>query len=129
MQSLTLSLVALLVVGSAIPSAAQGRNARPPRDVDRTGAPAPVVFAPHDVDLIRGHYRLHAQPAPPALQKKLTRGGTLPPGWEKKLERFPASLERDLVVLPPGHARGVIDGHAVIYNPVTNAILDTAPLF
>jgi hypothetical protein len=127
MKALTLSLAALLVFGVAMPSAAQGR-AKSPRE-ERAGGPIAVLFVPHDVELIRTHYRVQTRELPPALEKKLVRGGTLPPGWEKKLERFPATLERDLVVLPPGHARGVIDGNAVIYSPATHAILDIVSLF
>jgi hypothetical protein len=128
MNSLTLSLAGLLVFGVAMPSAAQGR-AKAPREQERAGGPVAVLFVPHDVELIRTHYRVQSRDLPPGLQKKLARGGTLPSGWEKKLERFPANLERDLVVLPPGHARGVIDGHAVIYSPATHAILDIVTLF
>jgi hypothetical protein len=33
------------------------------------------------------------------------------------------------VELPTGYQRGVIDGHAVIYNPRTQVIVDLALLF
>ena len=61
-------------------------------------------------------------------QKKLRQTGQLPPGWQRKLEPFPVVVERDLVVLPTGYQRGVIDGHAVIYNPRTQVIVDLALL-
>ena len=96
------------------------------------GAPAArgnVVFATRDVTAIRAHYGSRYKNLPPGLQKKLARGGSLPPGWEKKIEPLPAALERNLLVLPQGYKRGVMDGHAVIYDPITHAIMDIASLF
>jgi hypothetical protein len=34
-----------------------------------------------------------------------------------------------LAPLPRGYGRGVIDGHAVIYNTRTNLVVDVAALF
>ena len=45
------------------------------------------------------------------------------------MEPFPVAVERQLVVLPAGYSRGVVDGHAVIYNPRTQVIFDVAVLF
>jgi hypothetical protein len=136
MKSLVLALVTFLVLGASLASADQGRSPKQGdrresrvHAFDRSFTPAMIVFAPHDIELIRTHYSSRYRDLPPGLQKKLARGGSLPPGWEKKLERFPAMLERELVVLPPDHARGVMDGHAVIYNPITHAILDIVSLF
>lgn len=55
--------------------------------------------------------------------------GELPPGWKKKFEPFPVALERQLTMLPSSYRRGVIDGHAVIYNSRTHVIVDVAVLF
>lgn len=88
-----------------------------------------VSFSTGEVRLIREHYAPRYRNLPPGLQKKLARTGKLPPGWQKKLEPFPVVLERRLVVLPTGYARGVLDGHAVIYNPRTQIIVDIAALF
>ena len=107
----------------------EGRGAASARGGDRGAARGNVVFASREVDAIRSHYHGRYKTLPPGLQKKLARGGSLPPGWEKKMEPFPAALERGLVVLPAGYKRGVIDGHAVIYNPITRAIMDIAALF
>ena len=127
MKPLAFVLVALFGFAVTV-TAQQGRG---PKSDARGGSRADVhiAFTPHDITLIRTHYESQYRNLPPGLQKKLARGGSLPPGWEKKLERFPASLERDLVVLPTGHARGVMDGHAVIDNPITHAILDIVSLF
>jgi hypothetical protein len=132
-------LLYLLIAGAAsvgTASADQGRGQAKNRgDVvvrSATSAPAisvSVVFAPRDITVIRTHYASRYRNLPPGLQKKLARGGTLPPGWQKKMEPFPPALDRDLVVLPGGYRRGVIEGHAVIYHPITHAILDIASLF
>ena len=131
---LYLSIAGVIGVGAA--SADQGRGQAKSRgDVvvaSRTSAPAvsvSIVFAPQELAVIRTHYASRYRNLPPGLQKKLARGGTLPPGWQKKMEPFPAALERDLIILPGGHRRGVIEGHAVIYHPITHAILDIASLF
>jgi hypothetical protein len=140
MNTLTGLLVASLALGMML-AADQGRgaSARDQRNDDRGGAAdraadrsatqVTLVFSPGDLRLIRAHYESRYRSLPPGLQKKLARGGTLPPGWDKKMEAFPAALERDLVVLPGGHRRGVMDGHAVIYHPITHAILDIVSLF
>lgn len=88
-----------------------------------------VVFLPREVSVIREHYAPRYRNLPPGLQKKLARTGQLPPGWRKKMEPFPVAMERQLVALPNGYRRGVIDGHAVIYNPRTQVIVDLAVLF
>jgi hypothetical protein len=84
-------------------------------DARHASAELHVVFTSRDVGIIRQHY------AP--------RYRRLPPGWQKKLEPFPVVVERELVVLPSGYRRGVLDGHAVIYNPRTQVIVDVAVLF
>jgi hypothetical protein len=94
-----------------------------------SGGQVSIVFSPRDITLIRTHYEPRYRNLPPGLQKKLARGGSLPPGWQKKMEPFPTSLERELIVLGSGHKYGVYDGHAVIYHPLTHAILDIISLF
>ncbi len=90
---------------------------------------ARVAFAPHDVVVIREYYAPRYQRLPPGLQKKLERTGQLPPGWQKRFEPFPVAVERQLVVLPRGYQRGVIDGHAVVFDAHTHVIIDIAALF
>ncbi|NOT27392.1 MAG: hypothetical protein HOP16_14975 [Acidobacteria bacterium] len=77
---------------------------------------------------MREHYQPRYKNLPPGLQKKLARTGQLPPGWEKKMEAFPADLERRLSRLPTGLHRGVIDGHAVIYR-AGGMLVDATALF
>ena len=88
-----------------------------------------VVFLPREMQVLREYYAPRYRNLPPGLQKKYARTGQLPPGWRKKMEPFPVAVERQLVVLPSGYRRGVIDGHAVIYNPRTQVIVDLAVLF
>ncbi len=88
-----------------------------------------VVFSSRELRVIREYYAPRYRNLPPGLQKKYARTGQLPPGWRKKMEPFPVALQRDLVVLPSGYQRGVIDGHAVIYNSRTQVIVDLAVLF
>ena len=88
-----------------------------------------IAFLPREVRIIREYYGPRYRNLPPGLQKKYRRTGQLPPGWRKKIEPFPVAVERQLQVLPPGYERGVIDGHAVIYNPRTEVIFDIAVLY
>ena len=135
--SLTLSAVLLGGLTAAAPAEPQGRGrkAKPaPAAADRgDGTTARVgvqiVFASGDVRMLRTHYAPRYRRLPPGLQKKVARGGTLPPGWRKKFEPFPARVERRLAPLPDGYRRGVIDGQAVIYNARTQVVIDVAVLF
>jgi hypothetical protein len=88
-----------------------------------------VAFEPREVRVIREYYAPRYRNLPPGLQKKYRRTGQLPPGWQKKMEPFPVAVERRLAILPAGYQRGVIDGHAIIYQPRTQVIVDLAVLF
>ena len=87
-----------------------------------------VAWSTHDVEVVRRYYAPKYRNLPPGLQKKYARTGQLPPGWQKKMEPFPASLERDCAPLPSGYRRGVIDAHAVIFD-TKGMIIDVAVLF
>jgi hypothetical protein len=65
---------------------------------------------------------------PPGLRKKYYRTGTLPPGWEKKMQPFPPELVLRLPPPPPNCERGYIDGIAVVYDRKTRIILDSIDL-
>jgi len=45
------------------------------------------------------------------------------------MEPLPAVVERQLVAVPPGYSRGIIDGYVVIYEPQTRILIDVAALF
>ena len=70
----------------------------------------------------RGSERCHQ-----ACRRSL-RAAALSPGWQKKVEPFPVTLDRGLRPLPAGYSRGVFDAHAVIYNS-TGMIIDAVVLF
>ena len=102
----------------------------PRTDVVReSGVSLHVSFSTADVKIIREHYAARYRNLPPGLRKKVARGGQLPPGWQKKYEPFPAALEQRLPRLAPEYHRGVVDGHAVIYNSKTSVVIDVAVLF
>ena len=140
MRSLVAALGVCLFLVGAMPTAGaaeQGRGRKPKHDRAAAShkperdsrAAVHVVFASGDVAILRRHYAPRYRNLPPGLQKKIARGGTLPPGWQKKLEAFPPALERRLQPLPRDYRRGVLDGHAVIYNSRTSVIVDAAVLF
>jgi hypothetical protein len=87
-----------------------------------------VAFGTREVEVLRTHYAPRYRSLPPGLAKKYARTGQLPPGWQKKMEPMPVVIERELVALPAGYRRGVIEGHAVIYNS-SGMIIDVAVLF
>ena len=139
MRLLMSMLVALLLVpstpipGFSEPASQKGKKHAKYDRVDpdpraRT-ASIHVVFSTRDLRVIREYYTPRYRNLPPGLRKKYARTGQLPPGWRKKMEPFPHVVERELVVLPSGYQRGVIDGNAVIYNPRTHVIVDVAVLF
>ncbi|MGH7888498.1 MAG: hypothetical protein ACREPG_11565 [Candidatus Binatia bacterium] len=61
---------------------------------------------------------------PPGLQKKLDRGGQLPPGLQKRLEPLPADLDHRLPRLPEHWERVVVERDIVLIDRRTNRILD-----
>src|SRR5437660_12556257 len=92
-------------------------------------------FGPHDREVISSYYSQRTQGLPPGLakrggnlppglEKQLERNGTLPPGLQKKLEPCPPELERKLAPLPAEYRRAVIGAHIVIFNRNTNVIVD-----
>jgi hypothetical protein len=85
-------------------------------------------YRDRDVVVIRDYYRPYYRPLPPGLQKRYYRGGYLPPGWARRVYPVPVYVERELVVVPHGYRRGIIDGQAVVYND-RGFILDVAVLF
>jgi hypothetical protein len=81
-----------------------------------------------DIVVIRDYYRPYYRPLPPGLRHRYYGAGSLPPGWAKRIRPLPVYVERELVAVPYGYHRGLIDGHAVVYND-RGFILDVAVLF
>lgn len=131
--------IAGLVLGSASVIADQKHAPKKPKDAkhavahrggdaDVTPLAVRVSWTTHDVEIVRRYYAPKYRKLPPGLRKKYQRTGQLPPGWQKKMEPFPATLERDCTPLPAGYRRGVFDAHAVIYNS-QGTIIDVTALF
>jgi hypothetical protein len=135
-KRLCATIAILVISGATVAGGPQknkaGKHAKHERgEESRTGSSlsVDVHFSTGELRVIRGYYEPRYRSLPPGLRKKLNRGGSLPPGWRKKIEPMPVAVERELVVLPTGYRRGVIDGHAVIYNPRTQVMIDVAVLF
>lgn len=91
-------------------------------------AAANVRFGANDVLAIRQYYGAHPVTLPPGLQKKLSGGKPLPPGWQNKLRPFPSDIDGRLNPACGHCERGVIDGYGVIYDKKTAIILDIVQL-
>lgn len=61
---------------------------------------------------------------PPGLQKKLDRDGTLPPGLQKRLEPLPVDLDHRLPRLPEYWERVILERDIVLIDRRSNRILD-----
>ena len=61
---------------------------------------------------------------PPGLQKKLDRDGKLPPGLQKRLEPLPIDLNRRLPGLPEYYERVILERDIILIDRRTNRILD-----
>jgi hypothetical protein len=61
---------------------------------------------------------------PPGLQKHLQRNGTLPPGLQKRLQPLPTTLEIQLPSLPDIWRRVILGPHVLLIDRRTNQILD-----
>jgi len=61
---------------------------------------------------------------PPGLQKHLERNGTLLPGLQKKIEPLPVELEQRLPPLPAEWRRVVVETDVILIDRRTNKILD-----
>src|SRR5260370_11484724 len=54
---------------------------------------------------------------PPGLERQLERNGTLPPGLQKKLRPFPPELQRQLPPCPPPYHPGPVGPHIPVFSP------------
>jgi hypothetical protein len=61
---------------------------------------------------------------PPGLQKQLDKNGRLPPGLQKRLEPLPADLDRRLPRLPELWERVILERDVILIDRRTNRILD-----
>lgn len=61
---------------------------------------------------------------PPGLQKQLDKTGRLPPGLQKRLEPLPADLESRLPRLPEDWERVILDRDIILIDRRTERVLD-----
>jgi hypothetical protein len=61
---------------------------------------------------------------PPGLQKKLDKDGKLPPGLQKRLEPLPIDLDRRLPRLPEYWERVILERDIILIDRRTERILD-----
>ena len=130
MKSLLSVMVAgALLGGTVLADHAEAGDYRDSRDYrDDQHYYGDRYYRDRDVVVIRDYYRPYYRPLPPGLHRHYYRAGYLPPGWAKRIRPVPVYVERELVVVPHGYHRGLIDGHAVVYND-RGFILDVAVLF
>ena len=86
-------------------------------------------FQPREVRVIQEYYAPRYRDLPPGVEKRLYRTGSLPPGWERRMQPIPVVVERQLVPVPDGYRRGFIDGSVVVYSPRTHIVVDVVALF
>ena len=128
MKRLLLS-VALMLVAGVVAVDAQGHAQRGRTSGSQLTGSVHVVFSTEDVRVIREYYAPRYRALPPGLQKKYARTGQLPPGWQKKLQPLDPVVERQLVALPAGYSRGIVEGRAVIFDDRTHVMVDMAVVF
>jgi len=141
---LTLAVSALLLLALPLVASSQKEKNKNSRQHDQASSvevrAAIDVFAGDDQDVIRRFFAAQRGSLPPGLakrggdlpsglEKQLQRKGQLPPGLDKKVAAFPVDLERQLPPLKPGLLRGVIEGRAVIYSPKSLAVFDAFLVF
>jgi hypothetical protein len=61
---------------------------------------------------------------PPGLQKHLEKNGQLPPGLQKRLEPLPSALDGRLPSIPEYWERVVVERDVILLDRRTNRILD-----
>lgn len=118
---LALAVVSLLGVGSTIAFAK-----------DR-----PAYFLPEERRIIENYFRSSGPSKglppglakrggklPPGLQKHLDKNGTLPPGLQKRLEPLPQDLTLRLPGLPDYWERVIHERDVILVDRRTNRILD-----
>ena len=96
----------------------------------------PALFLPEERRIIRDYYQSGATAGlppglakrggklPPGLQKHLQKNGTLPPGLQKRLQPIPTDLDRRLPPVPEIWERVIIGRAVILLDRRTNRILD-----
>jgi hypothetical protein len=97
----------------------------------------PAYFLPEERNIIQEYFH-HSGPSkglppglakrggklPPGLQKHIQKNGTLPPGLQKRLEPLPVDLDRRLPRLPNYWERVILERDVILVDRRNNRILD-----
>lgn len=95
----------------------------------------PPSFLPEEQKIILEFFHSHASGLPPGLAKRggnlppglqrhLQRNGMLPPGLQKRLQPFPVELEQRLPRIPEIWRRVILGRHVILLDRRTSRILD-----
>jgi hypothetical protein len=110
-----------------------------PRLVHAGDAKRPAHFLDEERRIIEQYYRRGAKGKPkglppglakrggnlpPGLRKHLEKNGQLPPGLQKRLEPLPVELNRQLPPLPEHWERVIVERDVILFDRRTNRILD-----
>lgn len=97
----------------------------------------PAYFLPEERRIIENYYRSggpskglppglakRGGKLPPGLQKHLEKNGTLPPGLQKRLQPLPTDLDGRLPRLPDYWERVILERNVILLDRRSNRILD-----
>lgn len=118
---------ALVAIGLAVgfAPAASAQPAQPHVAAPAQPSIGDIVFSEIEKRLIRDYYRQHpagnVKPLPPGIQRKIARGGTMPPGIAKRY--LPGELEGRLPVRA-GYERRIVGRDVLLVEQATGLILD-----
>ncbi len=87
----------------------------------------PPYFSSQDYSYLSRYYN-GPRNLPPGLRKKYVRTGTLPPGWQSRVQPMPAIVIQQLPPIPPTYQRGYLDGYAVVVDPRSRIIVDAVDI-
>ena len=115
----------------------QGRQTGQGKPAEQTtvSASVRVEIGARDREVITNYYTTRAAglppglakrggDLPPGLEKQLQKNGQLPPGLDKKLEPMPDGLVRRLAKLPDGYSWFSLGAHVVVVNKQANIVGD-----
>ena len=138
LPKLLTTVIAIALLGAVAQAQGKGKGHNKGSDYsgDRSvSIQGSIIFGAHDREVIRNYYYRGNSGLPPGLakrggdlppgrQRQLERNGTLPPGLQKKLSPFPVDLERRLPPISADYRRGIIGFSVVIIDRRTQRIMD-----
>jgi hypothetical protein len=134
----SMAVLLLAVIFLAAPPVSAGKGKDKPERVPQAPSEMhghPPAFLPEERQIILAFYQgpssglppglaKRGGQLPPGLQKHLQRQGTLPPGLQKRLQPLPTALDLRLPSLPDIWVRVVLGPHILLIDWRSNQILD-----